>query len=119
MTAAMLLQSHNPTLTSAYQMNMFPGTRDPHVYRVLHCQFSSESFASLTDNMSLVDAIPLNIQALGGDTGLKAMESAGFTELKTTPVPIPLYVPSSFELRDLFPFMVKPTPVNVREKIRL
>ena len=62
-----------------------------------------------------VDDTPSDIQTLGGDEGLKAMEKAGFTNVKTSQVAIPLFVPPNFGLRDLFFFMINPTPMNVRK----
>lgn len=64
-----------------------------------------------------IDEMPKDIQPLGGDDGVKALEEAGFTDVKKTQVAIPLHVPSSVGQRDLFSFLVKPTPINVREQL--
>lgn len=44
---------------------------------------------------------------------MKAMQEAGFVDVVATQVDIPMYVPRGLGLRDIFPYMVKPTPVNV------
>ena len=61
-----------------------------------------------------VDDTPSDFQRLGGGEGLKAMEEAGFTNVETSHVAIPLFVPPYVGLRDLFSFMINPTPINVR-----
>lgn len=43
------------------------------------------------------------------------MEDAGFVDVKGEQILIPLYVPDGQGLRDLFPFMVKSTPLDVSE----
>lgn len=44
---------------------------------------------------------------------MKAMQEAGFVDVTATQVDIPMYVPRGLGLRDIFPYMVKPTPINV------
>lgn len=61
-----------------------------------------------------VEEMPKDIQPLGGDDGVKAMEKADFINVKKIQVTIPLHVPSGVGVRELFSFMVKPTPINVR-----
>ncbi|CAM9503453.1 unnamed protein product [Sphacelaria rigidula] len=60
-----------------------------------------------------LDEFPFDVQRFGGDGGIKAMEDAGFVDVKGEQILIPLYVPDGQGLRDLFPFMVKSTPLDL------
>lgn len=43
------------------------------------------------------------------------MEEAGFVDVKGEQIHIPFYVPDGQGLRDMFPFMVKATPLDVSD----